>query len=208
MSAPSFVRHGGKRGAWPVAAKALPAVGMAGLPAAFTAGPPLKRVKDAPPQAQNRNPERTYGSSIRTRSARLCGMKTPRHPPIMPPQTLVHVLVKSLAAGALIGAAQGLVGYFPHPNFVFMAVSAALVGAVVAAIFGVSLYSLFFRHTDALAALRSVAWVSGVCGVLASLAIRWWTRGEGAVLSMFVTPVVALIAAAAVRGYIRFGSNK
>jgi hypothetical protein len=83
-------------------------------------------------------------------------------------------------------------------------VSAAAVGAVVAALFGVSLYLLAFRTHPVMPALRAVAIVAGSAGIVASLSLRWWTHGEGAVTSMFVTPVIAVIAAAAVRAYIFF----
>jgi len=115
-----------------------------------------------------------------------------------------RVVLASGVAGAWIGALQGLVGYIPRLNSLLMMISGALVGAVIAAILGLLLYLLAFRGTAVFAVIRSVAWVAGVCGVLSSLAIRWWTFGEGAVLSMLVTPVVAVICAATIRTYIAF----
>ncbi len=116
--------------------------------------------------------------------------------------SLKYVLPASFVAGALIGGAQGLVGYFPRLDFLLTTPAGAMVGAVVAAILGSGLYLIAFRKCDVRPVLRSVAWVSGACGVLASLVFRWWTHGEGANLSMFVTPVVAIITAATVRAYI------
>jgi hypothetical protein len=117
----------------------------------------------------------------------------------------VRVFTTAGFAGALIGGLQGMVGYFPHVNCLLMTVSGVVVGSVAAGILGLGLYFAAFRSCDAVAVIRSIAWVSGVCGVLASLGFRWWTFGEGAVLSMFVTPIVAVIAAAAIRAYIEFG---
>jgi hypothetical protein len=117
---------------------------------------------------------------------------------------LSNVLSYSAIAGLVIGALQGGVGYFPRLNVVFVAASAALVGAVAAAGLGLVLYFVAFRHSDVMSVLRAVVWVSGICGVISSLAIRWWTQGEGAVMSMFVTPVIAVISAAAVRVFILF----
>ena len=130
-----------------------------------------------------------------------------QRPTIPPKDSLGRIIWASTLAGALIGGLQGLVGYFPRLNCLLMMFSGAAVGATAGGIFGPFLYLIAFRGLSALAVIRSVAWVSGVCGILASLGFRWWTLGEGAVLSMFVTPIVAVITAAGIRTYIAFAPD-
>ncbi len=114
------------------------------------------------------------------------------------------VLVKSAVAGALIGSAQGLVGYFPHLNVPIMIFAAAGVGLVAATILGAIIYLTAFRGRNVFAALKAVAWVTGACGVLAAMFFRWWTGGEGAILSADVSLAVAIVTTIAIRVYIWF----
>jgi hypothetical protein len=115
---------------------------------------------------------------------------------------------KALFAGAVIGALQGLVGYIPRVDTPLIALEAAVVGAVVATLLAAVLYNLAFRSFNILPVLRSTVWISGICGVLAALVARWFTHGEGATLSVFVTPTVAVICAAAIRAYVSFTEKK
>jgi hypothetical protein len=121
-----------------------------------------------------------------------------------PQSLLLKVIGKSALAGLAIGGLQGFVGYVPRLNVVFITVAAAAVGAVVAAFLGTALYLVAFRSYPVMPALRAVAVLSGTLGVLASLFLRWWTHGEGAVISMFVTPGLAMISAGAIRAYLHF----
>jgi hypothetical protein len=114
------------------------------------------------------------------------------------------VLGRSALAGALLGGLQGLVGYFPRLNAPLMIISAAGVGLVVATVLGAIIYLTAFRGRNVFAALNAVAWVSGVCGVAAAMFFRWWTGGEGAILSADVTLVAALVTTTAIRAYIWF----
>jgi hypothetical protein len=122
----------------------------------------------------------------------------------LPQSPLLKVIVKSSVAGLAIGGLQGFAGYVPRLNVIFITIAAAAVGAVVAAFLGTALYLAAFRSYPVMPALRAVAVVSGTLGVLASLFLRWWTHGEGAVISMFVTPGLAIIAAGAIRAYLHF----
>jgi hypothetical protein len=115
---------------------------------------------------------------------------------------------RALFAGAIIGVLQGLVGYIPRVDAFLIAAEAAVVGAVVATLLAAVLYQLAFRSFDVLSVFRSTVWVSGTCGVLASLVARWFSRGEGATFSAFVTPTVAVICAAAIRAYIGFAKER
>jgi hypothetical protein len=121
-----------------------------------------------------------------------------------PQSLLLKVIGKSALAGLAIGGLQGFVGYVPRLNVVFITVAAAAVRAVVAAFLGTALYLVAFRSYPVMPALRAVAVLSGTLGVLASLFLRWWTHGEGAVISMFVTPGLAMISAGAIRAYLHF----
>lgn len=122
----------------------------------------------------------------------------------LPQSMLLKVIGKSALAGLAIGGLQGFVGYVPRLNVIFITVAAAAVGAVVAAFLGTALYLVAFRSHPVMPALRAVAVVSGTLGVLASLFLRWWTHGEGAVISMFVTPGLVIISAGAIRAYLHF----
>jgi hypothetical protein len=112
------------------------------------------------------------------------------------------VLWESTRAGLIIGIAQGIVGYFPRADTVTAVAGGALVGVAVAAVLGTALYAIAFRGTNIVAAIRAVASICLITGMGTALFFRWWTHGEGGILSMFVTPAVAVIAAAAVRIYI------
>ena len=100
---------------------------------------------------------------------------------------------KALFAGAVIGALQGLVGYIPRVDAPLIALEAAVVGAAVAIVSAALLYQVAFSSFDILPVFRSVVWISGICGVLSSLLARRFTHGEGATLSVFVTPTAAAI---------------
>jgi hypothetical protein len=115
---------------------------------------------------------------------------------------------KALFAGAIIGALQGLAGYIPRADAFLIALEAAVVGAVVATLLAALLYQVAFRDFDILPIFRSTVWISGICGVLAALVCRWVTRGEGANLSAFVTPTVAVICAATIRAYLGFSQRR
>ena len=115
---------------------------------------------------------------------------------------------KALFAGAVIGTLQGLVGYIPRVDAPLIALEAAVVGAVVATLLAALLYILAFRSLNVLPVFRSTVWISGTCGVLAALVARWLTHGEGATLSVFVTPTVAVICAAAIRAYVGFARKQ
>jgi hypothetical protein len=113
--------------------------------------------------------------------------------------TFGKFLLQSAMAGMLIGVLQALVGYFPRADVLIIAVSAALVGGVVGVLLGLILYPLFSPSIRKFAALRAVALVSGVIGICASIFIRWWSRGESAVVSMFVTPPLAIVLAITIK---------
>jgi phosphoglycerol transferase MdoB-like AlkP superfamily enzyme len=70
------------------------------------------------------------------------------------------------------------------------------------------LYQLAFRSFSILPIFRATVWVSGICGVLAALVARWFTHGEGATLSWFVTPTVAVICATTIRAYLGFAKKR
>lgn len=110
--------------------------------------------------------------------------------------------VRALIAGALIGGLQGLVGYIPRSDSFLIALEAAIVGALVAMVLAVLLYKVVFRSFNIYPIFTATAWVSGVLGVLSAIVARWWTYGEGATISVFVTPAVAFISVAAIRAYI------
>jgi hypothetical protein len=122
--------------------------------------------------------------------------------------TFGNLCFKALFAGAIIGALQGLVGYIPRVDAFLIALEASVVGAVVATLLAAFLYQVAFRDFDILPIFRSIVWISGICGVLAALAFRWFTHGEGATLSAFVTPTVAVICAAAIRTYLGFAKRR
>ena len=114
---------------------------------------------------------------------------------------------KALFAGAVIGALQGWVGYIPRVDAPLIALEAAVVGAVVATVLAALLYQAAFSSFNILPVFKSVVWISGTCGVLSSFLARWFTNGEGATLSGFVTPSVAVICAAAIWLYVRFAEK-
>ena len=117
-------------------------------------------------------------------------------------------LVQCSAAGASIGVLQALAGYFPRLDVLIVVVSAALVGGVAGIVLGLILYPLFSDSSTEFLALRAVAVVSGLLGILFSLFVRWWTRGEGAVVSMFITPLIAVILALTIKLYLSFTHAK
>jgi hypothetical protein len=116
-----------------------------------------------------------------------------------------NLCFKALFAGAIIGALQGLAGYIPRADAFLIALEAAVVGALVATLLAALLYQVAFRDFDIPPVFRSIVWISGICGVIAALALRWFNRE--ATLSAFVTPTVALICAAAIRAYLRFAKR-
>jgi hypothetical protein len=124
------------------------------------------------------------------------------------PTIIGAVITKSAMSGAMIGAVQAFVGYFPRPNVVFAIVAATIVGAVFAIVFGSTIYLVAFRRHNVLAALSATAWMSGVCGAIAAAFFRWWTHGTGGVLSANITVIAAAVTATAIRMYISFERAK
>jgi len=83
-------------------------------------------------------------------------------------------------------------------------VSGALVGGAAGIVLGLILYPLFSHARTQFAALRAVAVVAGLIGILFSLFMRWWSRGEGAAVSMFMTPPLAIVLALTIKLYLSF----
>jgi hypothetical protein len=111
----------------------------------------------------------------------------------------------SMIAGAIVGAILGLVGYnYREADYPLIALESAVFGAGIATPLAAFLYLVAFRSCDIVPVFKATAWVSGVIGILVAAIARHWTYDYGVTASVVVSPVVAVICAAAIRIYIAF----
>lgn len=112
---------------------------------------------------------------------------------------LGSLCAKSFMAGALIGALQGAIGYFPQSDTALIALEASIVGAVIATVLALVFYQVAFRDFNIAPVFRVTVWLSGISGVISALIARISTHGEGATVSAIVTPIIAIITATVMR---------
>jgi hypothetical protein len=117
--------------------------------------------------------------------------------------------VRSLIAGAIIGAVLGLVGYNYHDvDYPLVALECGTFGAVIATVLAAFLYVAIFRSCDIVPVFKATVWVSGVIGILTAAIARHWTYDDEITASVAVAPLVAVICAAAIRAHIAFARRR